>query len=138
MLIRFYQCGRWMALAIAVFSGGCSHEAALYSVSGNVSLDGQPVGDGDILFITPDGSHGPDPGKIKDGKYSLQTTKGPKRVEVSASKIKPGGARGAGGEPVPEECIPARYNTESALTADVRPEVNTISFELTTGRPGGP
>ena len=83
------------------------------------------------MFVSPDGVRGPDPGKIKDGRYELKTTAGTKRVEISASKIRPGGARGAGGEPVPEEFIPPRYNAESQLTAEVKTVgENAVNFEL--------
>jgi hypothetical protein len=127
-------CGavaRCFTVMVGLTIAGCSNEPRLYPVSGSVRLDGQVIADGDLLFITPDGSRGPDPSKIKDGQYSLQTTAGKKRVEISAAKIRPGGARGAGGEPVPEEYIPARYNTSSELTAEVKESSeNKISFEL--------
>lgn len=120
-----------IAVLAMFLPAGCSNEPRLYPVSGSVSLDGQPVAGGDILFISPDGVRGPDPGKIKDGNYALKTTKGKKRVEISASKIRPGGARGGGGEPVPEEYIPARYNMESKLNADVQPnDNNRFDFSL--------
>jgi len=112
-------------------AAGCSNQPKLYPVSGTVTFDGQPVESGDILFISTAGDRGPDAAKIAGGKYALQTTAGTKRVEVSASRIRPGGARGAGGEPVPEEYIPARYNLESRLTAEVKAEgSNTFDFEL--------
>jgi hypothetical protein len=41
--------------------------------------------------------------------------------------------RGAGGEPVPEEYIPARYNIESKLSADVQANnANRFDFSLET------
>jgi len=116
-------------------TAGCSHEPQLYPVTGSITLDGQPLPEGDILFVSVDGARGPDPGKIKGGSYDLKTTAGEKRVEISAAKIRPGGARGAGGEPVPEEYLPARYNVESKLIVDVKPprkpgQNNVINFDL--------
>jgi len=123
------RCG-WYLMVLASLVG-CSHEPRLHAVSGSVTLEGQPIPDGDILFITPDGTRGPDPAKVVGGKYELKTTAGKKRVEISASKIRPGGARGAGGEPVAEEYVPARYNTQSELTAEVQAQQkNRIDFEL--------
>jgi hypothetical protein len=123
----------WFAvsLILSAIGAGCSHEARRYPVSGSVTIDGQAVPSGDILFVPVAGDRGPDAGTIKDGKYDLLATEGKKRVEISASKIRPGGARGAGGEPVPEEYIPARYNIESKLSAEVHARhVNRFDFSL--------
>ena len=126
---RFIWVGP-MALMLGCLAG-CSNEPKVYVVKGAVTFDGQPVQEGDIMFSSPAGDRGPDAGKIKDGAYELKTTEGKKRVEISAAKIQPGGARGAGGEPVPEEYIPERYNSQSELTADVRPTpANVIDFKL--------
>lgn len=130
MLTLFGRSGILVTTLATFMFAGCSNEPRLYPVSGSVSLDGQPVADGDIMFVSTDGVRGPDPGKIKDGNYALKTTEGKKRVEISASKIRPGGARGGGGEPVPEEYIPTRYNMESKLNADVQPN-NKNRFDFT-------
>lgn len=122
---------RIAGLILSVIGSGCSHEPQRYPVSGSVTLDGQAIPSGDILFVPVAGDRGPDAGTIKDGKYDLLATAGKKRVEISASKIRPGGARGAGGEPVPEEYIPARYNTESKLNAEVQAKsANRFDFPL--------
>ena len=122
---------RPLAILAGLLLAGCSHQPRLYEVTGSVTFDGQPIPEGDLLFVTPDGTRGPDPAKITGGKYELKTTAGKKRVEISASKIRPGGARGAGGEPVAEEYVPARYNIQSELTADVQAKAkNTFDFEL--------
>jgi hypothetical protein len=118
-------------LVLSTIAAGCSHEARRYPLSGRVTLDGEAVTSGDILLVPVAGDRGPDAGTIKDGKYDLLATEGKKRVEISASKIRPGGARGAGGEPVAEEYIPARYNVESKLTAEVQPrKENRFDFSL--------
>jgi hypothetical protein len=124
---------RMFSLAAVVLSCamGCSNEPKVYLVKGRVTWDGQPLPEGDILFSSPAGDRGPDATRIQAGAYELKTTSGRKRVEISASKIRPGGARGAGGEPVPEEYIPERYNAQSELQGDVQPiAANVIDFEL--------
>jgi len=124
---------RWYAvtLILSLIGASCSHETRRYPVSGRVTIDGQPISSGDILFVPVAGDRGPDAGTIKDGKYDFLATEGKKRVEISASKIRRGGARGAGGEPVPEEYIPARYNTESKLSAEVQArQTNRLDFSL--------
>jgi hypothetical protein len=110
---------------------GCSSGPRMYKVAGTVTLDGRPLPDGDVLFVPLDKSLSPEAGKIKDGRFEFQAKEGKKRVEVSASRILPGGARGAGGEPVPEEYLPDRYNSASTLTAEVtRGGPNQFDFKL--------
>lgn len=49
-----------------------------------------------------------------------------------AMKVKPGGARDAFGAPAPEDYLPARYNTQSTLHAEVTPTgPNQFDFALT-------
>ncbi|MCI0359588.1 MAG: hypothetical protein L0211_14020 [Planctomycetaceae bacterium] len=118
------------ALLSAAFIG-CSPGSALYPVSGTVTLDGAPLPEGDITFISENPSLGPEQGKIKDGKYEFKSREGKMKVTISASKIKPGGALGAGGEPVAEEYLPAKYNDATILTADVKPSgENKVDFAL--------
>lgn len=111
-------------------AAGCTQGPNYYPVSGKVTLDGKPLAHGDIVFVDLSGRYGPDPGKIQDGRFAFQAKAGKKRVEISASKILPGGAKGAGGEPVPEEFLAAEYNTRSQLTVEVKPE-GPNEFELT-------
>jgi hypothetical protein len=124
--------GLTAALMVAV---GCSSGPRMYKVTGTVTLDGKPLPEGEILFVPDDPKYGPDPGKIKDGRFEFKAKAGKKRVEISASRILPGGARGAGGEPVPEEYLPDRYNVHSILTAEVTPNgPNHFAFELKGGK----
>jgi hypothetical protein len=119
-------------LTVVVLFCGCSQDPKLYPVSGTVTFDGAPVADGDILFVPVDPALGPEPGKIKDGKYTLTAREGKKRVEIRASKVLPGGAKGAGGEPVAEEFLPRKYNEDSTLSTEVNSKgVNKADFTLT-------
>ena len=121
-----------LALAAVALFDGCSQGPKLYPVSGTVTYEGAPVADGDLLFLPADTTIAPEPATIKDGKYTLKAREGKKRVEIRASKILPGGAKGAGGEPVPEEYLPRKYNSDSTLTAEVKASGdNKIDFPLT-------
>ena len=104
---------------VFVLLAGCSQGPKYCDVSGTVTLDGQSVEDGDILFADVGGVLGPDAAKIKGGHFQAKVKEGKKRIEINAPKIIPGGAKGAGGEPVPEETIPTEYNTKSTLTEEV-------------------
>jgi hypothetical protein len=125
----------WSRLAVVTVASllpfGCSTGTRTYKVSGTVTLDDQPLPEGEILFIPADGKLGPEPGKIKDGRFESKAKAGKNRVEISASKILPGGVRGAGGEPVPEEYIPERYNVQSVLAEEVKADgENRYEFKL--------
>jgi hypothetical protein len=120
------------ALAVFVYgTAGCTQGPNYYPVSGTVKLDSKPLEHGDIIFVDISGRYGPDPGKIEDGRFHFKAKAGKKRVEISASKIFVGGAKGAGGEPVPEEFLSAEYNTKSTLTGEVTPDgPNEFEFNL--------
>jgi hypothetical protein len=118
-------------LAVPLVALGCSSGPRMHKVMGNVTYNGKPVEEGDILFVPTTKSLGPDPGKIKNGRFEFLAKEGTHRVEISASRILPGGAKGAGGEPVAEEYLPERYNTASDLTAHVQASgPNQFEFKL--------
>src|SRR5688572_28866956 len=96
------------ALLVAAFAalGACNSGPKYYPVSGTVTFNGEPVADGNITFAPEDTGIAPVQGAIKDGRYELKAAEGKNKVQVTASKIRPGGAKGAGGEPVPEDYIP--------------------------------
>lgn len=93
--------------------------AAVVDVAGTVQLDGKPMADGDIAFSIPGG--GPAIIKIKDGKFAGKCSAGEKRVEIRAyhpgQPIMMDGK--PTGDPVPENYIPAKFNSESTLKATV-------------------
>ena len=115
---------------------GCSTGPRKYKVKGTVTLDGQPLPEGDLIFMPDDKNQHPEPGKITNGRFELMALEGKKHVQISASKIIPGSkVRGAGGEPVAEEYIPKRYNSPTELTYEVKPQAENIAeFKLDSKR----
>jgi hypothetical protein len=110
---------------------GCGKPASnTLTVTGAVTFDGQPIPTGDIVLIPADGKTSSDAGHIVDGKFTLQAKPGKKRVEIHATrsgKIDPDMGQSQ------ESYIPARYNSQSALTANVDPaKENSFKFDLTT------
>ena len=105
----------------AMCLAGCSD--GLIEVTGDVSFDGEPVELGTIRFVDTGDSSTSHAADIKDGSYTLRTTPGSKRVEIRASRPLPPER-----QTQPEmglmydDYIPAQYNRESTLTADVRPD----------------
>ena len=122
------------AVVLAVFSGCMSgNREGLVPVSGNVTLDGQPVENGRILIRQQNGDQRAFGAFIVDGVYELEALPGDCRVEIRASRIVPGLFDNSNGVPEPrgEMYIPKRYNDQSELTAQISTEGrNELSFEL--------
>src|SRR5687768_3380434 len=72
-----------LALACA---GGCS-EAGKATVSGQVTLDGQPLKEGVIRFVPADGRSTTADAPVVDGRFKAAVPPGEKRVEISAPKV---------------------------------------------------
>jgi hypothetical protein len=102
------------------------------TVTGAVTFDGQPLPTGDIIFQPADPKYGPDAGKIINGKFTLQVRPGSRKVVIRAARMVPG-KKGPMGEDAHEDYIPAKYNDDTTLTAEVKPGGNNdFSFPLTS------
>ncbi|HCO25588.1 MAG: hypothetical protein CME31_22015 [Gimesia sp.] len=116
--------------------GGASDAPVTYPVSGNVTLDGEPLTEGDIIFRDASGKAASAAGKIENGAYSLTATAGKKSVVITATKEIPGktvvgGAPDEPPVPAVEQYLPAEYNEKTTLEADVSDSgSNEFSFEL--------
>ncbi len=124
-----------LAVLVAAPLAGCGRSSGLdtHPVTGKVTFEGQAIQEGQIVFR----SLGTDPrafgGAIKDGQYRLDAVVGNMKVEVRASRLVPGKFDESNpGEKVPvgEMYIPAKYNSQSELTAEVKAGKNEIDFEL--------
>jgi len=123
-----------LALATLV---GCGPSALdLHPVSGTVTFDGQPIPEGRIQFRAVEGDERAFSAPIQNGKYELEALAGRMTVEIRASRIIPGEFDESNpDEKVPkgEMYIPARYNTETELTAEVPAGGNRqLDFALTS------
>ena len=139
----FMHPWRWAGVLLLIVGPalliGCSGPDAgppRYSVTGTVTFDGEPVNDGQVLFLPADGGGQPDAGQLgAGGKFEFQVTAGKKRVEITGFR-KTGEITDEDTQetmPVTEAFIPARYNTESELTVEVKPNgENTHKFDLTS------
>jgi hypothetical protein len=112
---------------------GCSSEPRQYEVIGVVSYQGQPIADGQIVFEDEAPAQGKWPGQIKDGRYTLKATAGPKLVRLSASRETGKMLEGGMGAQVPErvDILPPKFNTQSEEKRTVAAqEPQTIDFNL--------
>jgi hypothetical protein len=123
-----------------VFAGtaGCSPDSGKGTVTGTVTLDGQPLKSGLIRFIPADGRTPTAEATITDGEFSAQVPLGEKRISISAPKVV--GKRKAYETPdsptvdIVEELLPARYNVASELTLNVKGGRQDAEFKLERGK----
>ena len=132
-----------VGLALLLGCAGCgkSNGPTRAAVGGRVTLDGKEIDVGTIAFYPTAGLQGPVAGgSIQNGRYSIARDRGPivgqNRVEIHASKKTgrqvqaPMAERGVmTDESV--EAVPACYNTQSKIVADVKSGSNTFDYELT-------
>jgi len=131
-------------LLFTTFHFGCGGGDGLdrQSVSGAVSLDGAPLKEGQIQFFPAANAAEAiaTGGKITDGKFSIPQADGPipgtYTVQITASggeQAKPEGNDGmpGTGPKHDKELIPAKYNVQSTLKAEVKSGAdNTFDFPL--------
>jgi len=133
-----YAVLSWLAARCLLVQPGCG-DPLRQALEGIVTLDGQPLDEGNVTFLPHPGTAGPTAGgQINDGKFSIHpaegTFAGEFRVEISARRST--GQRVYDAETrqeieLVEQFLPARYNTHSELEASVKAgEVNRFEFAL--------
>lgn len=109
--------------------GGSSDAPTTVKVEGTVTFDGEPLSEGSIVFDPADGKGGSSAGGIENGKFMFDSQLGQKKVLISASRDT--GKKDQYDEPITESYIPAQYNSQTTLTADVKADgENKYTFEL--------
>src|SRR5687768_2395617 len=92
----------------------CGCGPAMGTVSGTVAVDGQPLKSGIISYVPANGEGEAITATIQDGKYELQTTAGPKQVQISAPVVigqrKSFEGPNAPLEDITEEGLPDKYH----------------------------
>lgn len=129
-------------LSLAQSGCGVSDRPVLGLVTGSVMLDNQPVAGVSVTFQPDKGR--PAIGKTdKNGDFQLMYMPetpgckvGPCRVEIGYGEGEDEGVEMEGDDVVqtPDDSgkkgIPARYNTETELKAEVKPGENVFDFDL--------
>jgi hypothetical protein len=136
------RLGTLFLLFAAAAIGGCGD--GLASVTGMVTIDGQPIAGGPdvhaMVCFSPVGGGPPGIGTIDAaGRYSISTgtaagiRPGKYLVAVSATKLIPSGQVGipGGGRPL----TPSKYANakESGFAVDIQPGNNDLDFKLLSG-----
>ena len=115
---------------LAMSFAGCGKTGSdIAPVTGRITLDGKPLEKADILF-QPDGSKPPSSGRTDaDGRYQLVYKRGVMGGNVGSNTVQITISPDVVSNP---PNIPARYNSESELTKEVKPGQNEFNFDLTT------
>ena len=131
-MVRWAQVWLVVAVGLAGMGLGCSPSGN--SVSGKVTLDGAPLDDANISFV-PKAAAQKQAGwaTMAAGQYTIPPSSGlgtgEFRVEIRA--LRPTGEKSSDPSMIPsKEIIPAKYNTQSRLTAEIKPGENVKSFDL--------
>lgn len=123
-------------LLLVPFLIACSQDSTIGEVSGVITLDGTPLA-GAIIFFKPNEGGTTAFGRTDDeGRYQLVATgsregtvPGTNTVRIT-TRLESSGERGESYW-TPEK-VPARYNEESTLQAEVKPGRNELNFDLTS------
>ena len=124
-----------VSVALALSVTGCFRGPKLGTVTGTVTLDGEPLENAEVVF-QPTG-----------GSPSVATTDSAGQYELEYTKDKPGAVVGthivrittqttsideSGNEVQIPQRVPERYNYRSELFREVKPGENKIDFPLET------
>jgi hypothetical protein len=123
----------WSVLASATLFAaiGCANST---SVSGTITLDGEPLKQGSITFIPADGTSQTASSLIKDGKFEAKVPFGKHRIDIRSPKV-------IGKKPMydtpdspmvdeVEERVPSQYNTEGKEFRDVDSQTTQLDFDI--------
>jgi len=115
---------------------GCSTDD-LVAISGQVTLDGNPLANGTITFVPADGK-GPSAGAvIENGSYRVRVAPGSKKVQILGYKNL-GQRRHDKNDPsspmidINEQIVPERYNKNTELNCEVDPNTGPLDFAIQT------
>jgi len=128
-VMPLFACCLLVALAV-----GCGESGPpLGTVQGTVTLDGQPLAEAELMFMSDVG--GASLGMTDaEGRYSLWYAGGSQGAVVGSHVVTITTAitesDGEGNETTRLERVPAKYNVETTLTADVQEGDNTFDFHL--------
>jgi hypothetical protein len=115
---------------LAMSLAGCSNTGPeIAPVTGRITLDGKPLEKADIIFQPADSKPPSSARTGADGRYQLAYKRGVMGGTVGSNTVQITISSDVVANP---PNIPARYNSESELTKEVKPGPNEINFALTT------
>jgi len=135
MVSRYFRFADLVCLALLLTCAGCSRGPAIGKISGEVTMDGQPLKEGRILFTPEDGQGQTGGGTITDGKFLVEVPPAKMKVQINASKVigKRPAYEGVPNSPmddIVQETVPKRYNDQTELKEDVKAGPHSVKYEL--------
>ncbi|OWK39734.1 hypothetical protein FRUB_05624 [Fimbriiglobus ruber] len=132
--MRAYCCSVFV-VCVALLVGCGSSEPKRYRVTGSVKYKGEPIKLGAISFRADNGATGG--GQITNGQYDIPGAAGltPGKYRVAITYPDPKTPAPRGDEPpgvaiLAKEILPDKYNNQTTLTAEIKPEsTNVINFD---------
>lgn len=141
MYRTFQRLAPFLFLALLVpLTGGCG-SGGTGTVSGKITVNGQPLARGMITFLSDVGKQDSFNASIEKGEYKTDPIPaGKARINITGAMIAPAAAEGKGGndlQPAPVRAaktpeVPAKYGSweTSGLSIDVKRGENTFSMDL--------
>lgn len=123
-----------IGLLAGILAGGCSQPSDFVEVTGTVRWNGTPMPSGMIVLQPINPSQAPAGGKIEAGQFRVRSKPGKMRVQIESVRATTERDPETGSF-LGEMYVPARYNRETELEADVtRDGNNRFEFLLTDQR----
>lgn len=124
---------RASAVLIAMFfsAAGCGSRSDLASVTGKITLDGQPLANAFVVFA-PTSQGTSSRGKTDaEGRYEMMFSDREKGAWIGENLVRINtGDVGSGDVAGPKERVPAVYNEATTLKVEVKPGTNAFDFDL--------
>ena len=131
--MRRLIAGSILIPTLCILMAGCSG-SGLKQVSGQVTLDGQPLDRGTISFRPADGKGPSAETVIEKGSYTAQVAAGAKQVQIQAFKVV--GQKHASdldpASPMIDDIQPIVYKLPQPLTAKIESNNQKVDFALST------
>lgn len=133
-----FRCLIAVGLSAALLGAlGCGSEVKRNALSGTITYKGNPIKSGTINFSSEGDGKYVATGTIIDGKYAIPAGSGlpPGKYLVAISYPDPNIPAPPTDEPPGEstdarELLPAKYNEQSELTAEIKKGPNEVNFTL--------
>ena len=131
-LFRFF-----MNCMVLIACASCGPRDPRVTIHGTVSLDGQPLSEGEIVFTPDDPALRAEGATINHGSFTIRVLKRPHRIGIRAylaekREVDPNAPPGASSEFTTRSIIPTRYNDKSTLSFTVESSKDRPRFDLTS------